>query len=355
MILAEADLTKYTLFSRELSLGAYILDCTKTLPAPLGNPGCGMVQEYSGHWFAAWPRGQVGTVAGCYSPSINQATQAKSNYGPIDLSDVESPTYNYSRWTWTDAGANGESEGLKGRWGDWYPGDGYVLDMGKSREEATRAIQGAESGDWIDLSTRAIFATVRVYSPSSESMLQLVLSIETKPGGGATPWARAESLHRSDVDVSAAWGGALEVHIVTFILTLIFLFFELYDLYKKGFVEVLSEQYHLQDTISYLLYIIGFSARLSALSHMEFPPPEPELGETPQGGMLQAVLAMKMWRTCLAINILFTYLRVVRTAPNVPYLRRIYLTLNRMIDLIVSSLACLMLAIVAYSLAFHMG
>jgi hypothetical protein len=117
----------------------------------------------------------------------------------------------------------------------------------------------------------------------------------------------------------------------------------------------LSEQYHLQDTISYLLYIVGFSARLSAFSPLEFPPPEPEPGETPGGGMLQAVLAMRMWRTCLAINILFTYLRVVRTAPNVPYMRRLYLTLNRMLDLIVSSLACLMLAIVAYSLAFHLG
>lgn len=246
LILSPEDLVTYTLFSRELSLGAYVLDCTRTLPAPLGNPGCGMVQDYSGHWFAEWPRGQVGTVVGCYSGRIDRETQAMNNYGPIDLSDMDSPTYNMSRWTWSDAIANGEGAGVTGRWGDWYPGDGYVLDLGMSRGEAVDVVRGAEIGGWIDLSTRAIFATVRVYSPSTESLLYLVVSIETKPGGGATPWAKAQSLHRSDVDASAAWGGALEVHIVTLCLTVMFLGLEAYDLYKKGFLEVMSEQYHVQ-------------------------------------------------------------------------------------------------------------
>lgn len=313
-----------------------------------------MIQEYSGHWFAAWPRGQVGTLIGCYSGGVSDATQAKSNFGPIDLGRVKSNTYNMSKWTWTAGSVNGMATGVRGRWGHWYPGDGYVQQLGPTRAEAVEQTLDAVSGSWLDLSTRAVFVSVRAYHPSAQSLTHLTLSFEMPPGGGAIPWASAVSVHRSDVDASAAWGGALEVHILTLVLVFAFLVAEVFDMSEIGLAEYLEEPYHVQDIVSYLLYIAGFFVRISAFSTAPFPPPDPE-PPTPPSTLDHPAVAMKVWRACLALNILMTYMRLIRTLPNVPMLRRIYLTINGILDLINASLVFLALSLVAYALAFHLG
>ena len=170
--LAPAYQTKYDLYSSKLAPDAYISKCKEIdyKPPPMG---CGHVQKWAGDWSARNPRGQVGTMPGCYA-DFSKDSEAKDPYGPID------PRTNMSIWTWKSAKQLKASKWV-GRSEVVYPGSGYNITIPMDPEEARKAIEFLDKEQWMDLATRAVFVDVLVYNPNVGFVSLVKLSFEFRP------------------------------------------------------------------------------------------------------------------------------------------------------------------------------
>ena len=82
-------------------------------------------------------------------------------------------------------------------WGkfQWYPGGGYVANLGENRNDASQIVATLADSNWIDAYTRVIFVEFNVWNANSNLFNMFMLSLELLPSGGVNHWVTINSIN----------------------------------------------------------------------------------------------------------------------------------------------------------------
>ena len=149
------------------------------------------------------------------------------------------------------------------KWGQFsfYPGGGFVADLGYENSTGFIVIETLQNNDWHDRPTRAIILEFSSFNPSANLLCIATYFYEVEASGYSTPFTRTEV-----ISLDSTEAGSQQFYLICILFFIIFVAFylgrECYRLYKQrsryfkslwGWVEIFQVLFSLLAVVMYIV------------------------------------------------------------------------------------------------------
>ena len=174
----------------------------------------------------------------CYN-GYSEANEDKTGYNKPGWKPIDNSTTHHELlrlcpkpWRYQDAGVSDTVP----KWGQFsfYPGGGFVADLGYENATGFSIIENLKTNDWLDRQTRAVIVEFSAFNPSVNVLCIATYFYEFEASGYSAPFTRIDviSLYATE---SASQQFYLICVLLFIVFVLLYLGREGYKLYKLGF------------------------------------------------------------------------------------------------------------------------
>ena len=157
---------------------------------------------------------------------------SKPGWKPVDNSTNKDELFRLCPKPWRYQSA--EDMDTVPKWGQFsfYPGGGFVVDLGYENSTGFTVIETLQSNDWLDRQTRAIILEFSSFNPSVNLLCMATYFFEVEASGYSVPFTRTEVI---SLDSAGAGSQLFYLICVLFFIIFVALYLgrECYRLYKQ--------------------------------------------------------------------------------------------------------------------------
>ena len=185
----------------------------------------------------------------------------KPGWKPVDNSTNKDELFRLCPKPWRYQGA--EDTDTVPKWGQFsfYPGGGFVVDLGYENSTGFTVIETLQSNDWLDRRTRAIILEFSSFNPSVNLLCIATYFFEVEASGYSAPFTRTEV-----ISLDSTGAGSQQFYLICILFFIIFVALyvgrECYRLYKQrsryfkslwGWVEIFQVIFSLLAVVMYIV------------------------------------------------------------------------------------------------------
>ena len=185
----------------------------------------------------------------------------KPGWKPVDSSTNKDELFRLCPKSWRYQSA--EDTDTVPKWGQFsfYPGGGFVADLGYENSTGFTLIETLQSNNWLDRRTRAIILEFSSFNPSVNLLCIATYFYEVEASGYSTPFTRTEV-----ISLDSTGAGSQQFYLICILFFIIFVAFylgrECYRLYKQrsryfkslwGWVEIFQVLFSLLAVVMYIV------------------------------------------------------------------------------------------------------